>query len=416
MTTRISTANRFDTSVNNLQQRQRDLSESQMQLTSGKRVNVASDDPVAAARAERDTATMLRADANQRALQASRNVVSLGESALGDASELLQQAREAMVSAGNGSYTAAERLGKAQQLKEIRKQLLSVANRADGGGGSVFGGQGSSSSPFIDSPGGVQFVGVGGESQASSSESLSLTIDGGAVWLKAKAGNGVFQTAPGTNSMTGGPNTGSAWITPGKVSNPSQVPYPATIGTSPQFDIQFSVSGSGTTYTIYQDGIAMPAATGQPYANTKAIEIPGFGMSLSVSGSPADGDSFQVRESTNDLSVFDSLDKAIAALSNPNANTGQIQQAVNTGMSQMDQLITNFQTARTALGETLNRMDGIEGRISSLKLQAQTDRSAAEDLDMTEAISNFQNRQTGYEAALQSYAMVQKLNLFQYIG
>ena len=416
MTTRISTANRYDTSVINLQQRQRDLSETQMQLTSGKRVNVASDDPVAAARAERNTATMLRADANQRALQASRNVVSLGESALGDASELLQQAREALVSAGNGSYTAAERLGKAQQLKEIRKQLLSVANRADGGGGFVFGGQGSAASPFVDSPGGVQFIGVGGEAQASSSESLGLSIDGSAVWLKGKAGNGVFQTAPGTNALTGGANTGSAWITPGKVSNPSQVPYPATAGASPQFDIQFSVTGSGTSYTILQDGIAMPAATGLTYSNTKSIDIPGYGMTLSISGVPADGDTFRVRESTNDLSVFDSLDQAIAALSNPNANNGQVQQAVNTGMSQMDQLITNFQTARTAMGETLNRMDGVESRIGALKLQAQTDRSAAEDLDMVEAISNFQNRQTGYEAALQSYAMVQKLNLFQYIS
>ena len=35
---------------------------------------------------------------------------------------------------------------------------------------------------------------------------------------------------------------------------------------------------------------------------------------------------------------------------------------------------------------------------------------------MTAAISNFQNRQTGYQAALQSYASVQKLSLFQYIN
>ncbi len=58
----------------------------------------------------------------------------------------------------------------------------------------------------------------------------------------------------------------------------------------------------------------------------------------------------------------------------------------------------------------------LESRISSLKLIAQTDRSAAEDLDMVKAISDFQNKQTGYEAALKSYAMVQKLSLFQYIS
>lgn len=416
MTTRISTANRYDASISNLQQRQRELTDSQVQLTSGKRVNVASDDPVAASRAERSTALIARSDANQRALQASRNTVSLGESALGDASELLQQAREALVSAGNGSYTAAERQGKAQQLSEIRKQLLSVANRADGNGGFVFGGQGSSTPPFVDGPGGVQFVGVGGEAQASSSESLNLSIDGSAVWLRGRSGNGVFETGPGNNSLTGMPNTGSAWITPGNVSSPSQVPYPSNATTSPTFSIEFAVSGTTTTYTILQDGVAMPAATGLSYNNTKAIEVPGFGMSVTVSGQPANGDTFRISESTNDLSVFDALDKAIGSLSNSSLNNGQVQQTVNAGLSRIDSLINNFQTARSSLGETLNRMDGIESRIGALKVQAQADRSNAEDLDMVEAISDFQNRQTGYQAALQSYAMVQKLNLFQYIS
>ena len=45
-----------------------------------------------------------------------------------------------------------------------------------------------------------------------------------------------------------------------------------------------------------------------------------------------------------------------------------------------------------------------------------TERSAAEDLDMTEAISRFQIQQTGYDAALRSYAAVQRLTLFQYLN
>ena len=35
---------------------------------------------------------------------------------------------------------------------------------------------------------------------------------------------------------------------------------------------------------------------------------------------------------------------------------------------------------------------------------------------MVEAIADFQNQQTGYEAALKSYSMVQKMSLFQYLG
>jgi flagellar hook-associated protein 3 FlgL len=35
---------------------------------------------------------------------------------------------------------------------------------------------------------------------------------------------------------------------------------------------------------------------------------------------------------------------------------------------------------------------------------------------MVHAISDFQSRQTGYDAALKSYAMVQHLSLFQYVN
>jgi flagellar hook-associated protein 3 FlgL len=35
---------------------------------------------------------------------------------------------------------------------------------------------------------------------------------------------------------------------------------------------------------------------------------------------------------------------------------------------------------------------------------------------MVQAVSDFSNKQTSYQAALQSYSMVQKLSLFNYIN
>ena len=48
---RIATANAYDASLESLMNRQVKLSETQEQMTTGKRVNHASDDPAAAARA-----------------------------------------------------------------------------------------------------------------------------------------------------------------------------------------------------------------------------------------------------------------------------------------------------------------------------------------------------------------------------
>jgi flagellar hook-associated protein 3 FlgL len=123
---RIPTAHAFDTSLEALSKRQRDLSESQLQLTTGKRVNRASDDPTAAVAAERALSKSARADAGQRAAESSRAMMTLTESALGDAGELLQQVREAMVASGNPSYTDAERRDLAQQIAGLREQLLAV--------------------------------------------------------------------------------------------------------------------------------------------------------------------------------------------------------------------------------------------------------------------------------------------------
>ncbi len=396
---RLSTANSYEAAIANLQRRQIEMSESQTQLTSGKRVNRASDDPTAAARAERALALELRSTASQRAVEASRNAMSLGEGALADAGELLQQARETLVAAGNATYSDAERRSLALNLREIRKQLFAIANRPDGAGGYLFAGQGSSNPPFVDTPAGVEFRGAGGQIDVASGESLPVTLDGPAVWLQARTGNGVFETRPVQQ-------LGSAWVDTGRVSDPAAL-------TGDPYTVSFTVSGGVTTYTVLRDGNPT-ALTDVPYAGGRAIEIDG--LSFTVTGEPADGDSFAVEPATATLNVFTVLDRAASALEAPLLNNGQITQAVSTGVRDVDAALGRMQSQRALAGETLNRIDGVENRLAALKLGAQTERSAAEDLDMVEAISRFQSQQSGYDAALKSYSMVQRLSLFQYIG
>ena len=132
---RINTANQFDRSIEILQSRQQSLQSAQERLTSGKRIARPSDDPTGAARAERALAQEARIEARQRALEASRNAMSQAETALGDASDLMQRARELVVQAGNASYADAQRRSIAEELRDLRQQLLGVANRSDGAGG-----------------------------------------------------------------------------------------------------------------------------------------------------------------------------------------------------------------------------------------------------------------------------------------
>ncbi len=396
---RISTANAFDASIDSLTRRQSDLADAQTKLTSLKRVVRASDDPTAAARAERALASIERGNADQRAVEVSQNAMTLTEAALGDAGELLHQARELLVASGNASFGDAQRKTLAEQLRAVRHQLLAIANRDDGAGLQLFGGHGSSEPPFVDAPGGVQYVGQGGQSMVASSEPLPRTVDGASAWLQARNGNGVFETRVVAS-------TGNAWIDSGRVTQPASL-------TGSTYRVQFSVSGGATTYSILRDGAAT-AQTNVPYVAGQSIEIDG--LAVTVNGQPANGDTFDAVPSANNLSIFNVLDRVAGELQTTGRNSGAIAQTTVFGLRDLDASFGRLQSLRSQVGETLVRADGVGERIATQKLQAQTERSNAEDLDMVHAVSDFQNQQSALDAALKSYSMVQRLSLFQYLG
>jgi flagellar hook-associated protein 3 FlgL len=374
----------------------------------------ASDDPTAAARAERALANIARGQASQRALEASRNAMTLTEGALSDAGELMQQAREALVAAGNASYSDAERASLAGRLTAIRQQLLSIANHADGEGGYLFAGQGASQPPFIDTATGVSFRGTAGEVQVASDEPLPRAIDGQAAWLASSSGNGLFVT----RNASATPNASGAWIDSGRVTDP-QTFYAAT---SPpavadpaalKYSVAFTTSAAGTSVTILKDGAAT-AVTNAPYVSGQALQIDG--MAFTVNGQPAAGDAFEVTLATPSLGVFDTLDRAITELRTPLRSAAAVTQGVQRALSDVDGSMAALQSLRSQVGEVLNRTDMVESRIGAQALAAQTERSNAEDLDMVKAISDFQTQQSGYDAALKAYSTVQRMSLFQYLN
>jgi flagellar hook-associated protein 3 FlgL len=396
---RISTANRYEAAVDSLQRRQRDMAQAQTQMTSGKRINQPSDDPTGAARAERAYLASQRIASEQRSVDASRNAMVLAEAALGQSSEVLQNARETLVAAGNGSYSPNERAAQANQLSQVRSQLLALANQGNGAGGFLFGGQGATAVPFLDTPTGVLPAATGGQTLLSGTEQMPITVDGQSIWLTARSGNGVFVSAatPG--------NAGTGWIDAGTVSAPAAL-------TGDSYTITFADDNGTLGYTVLRGGAPI-GLDNLPYRSGAAIDVDG--MSLHIKGAPADGDSFGITPSTPDLDAFEALDRAIATLRDPNANAGQVAQAVNSGLRDIDAVMGHLQAARAMTGSELTRLDAIDGRNQDRELWAKSVQADAEDLDMLQAISTFQNQQTGYQAALQSYAMVQRLSLFDYV-
>ncbi len=397
---RLSTADAFDSGLGSLTKKQSELAKLQEQISSQLRVQRASDDPAAAARAERALAGIARSETSQRAVDASRTAMTQTESALGDASNLLQDAREAIVASGNASYSDAERKFVSNQIKEIRNQLLTVANRTDGSGGYLFAGQSAAQQPFTDSPGGVRYTATPGQTSAAAVEGMHLTDNGSATWLSSRTGNGTFVTTAG--AMVKG-----ATINNGRVVDPAAV-------TGDTYSLQFTVAAGVTTYAILQGVPPAPTATtAAPYTSGKEILLDG--MSFSIEGTPAQGDQFDVTPSTSTLSVFDALDQAIAGLATPRLTGPQVAQTVADNLRNVDSVMANMQSARAAAGELLHRIDNETTRIGSQKLAQETEQSDATALDLMSAYSTYQTKQAGYDAALKSYSTVQRMSLFTYL-
>jgi flagellar hook-associated protein 3 FlgL len=201
-------------------------------------------------------------------------------------------------------------------------------------------------------------------------------------------------------------NGSGAWVDAGRVTDPAAL-------TGDTYQVEFSVAPAGTTYSLLRNGAAT-AVTAAPYVSGQAIEFDG--MSLTVTGTPASGDRFDATPSARDLSLFDTLDQVADELAVSGRSAAQVTQTVQRALRDVDTTLGTLISVRSQLGEVLGRTDAVEERLAESKLAAQTERSAAEDLDMISAVSDFQNRQTSYDAALKAYSMVQRLSLFQYIS
>ncbi len=411
---RVGTANMYDNALRNLGARQTSLTTLQENLTSGKRVVRASDDPVSAAQAERALNRLSRIQTEQRALETQRNAIAQAESSLGDAVNLVQNFRELVVNAGSATLTPNDRATIANQLQGLREQLVEVANRKDTNGIPLLGALGGALAPFLgplsSSPDYV-FDGLPGQT-ASNGVTIPGTVDGDAAFMFDPNRDGVYtagvSTIPNSRQLT------TTAITP----------VNKNLITGDNYTITFSAVGPGATagtstatYTLTNTttGVSSPAVTVPDYPTDKpvTISVTGIpGLAFDIKGNPDNGDTITVQPSP---SMFSTLDSAINGIRNaPNSNAAI--QAVGQALANMDVGLERLHNIRGFAGELLNRADRITGDQDKRSIQLEGDRSRAEDLDMIKGISDFQNQQVGYEAALKSYAQVQKLSLFNFIG
>ena len=172
--------------LNALETAQRRMADTQNQVSTGKRINVPSDDPLAAARAGQIDASLSRLTQYQANGVIAKHQLGLEEETLASVIDNLQRVRELVVQANNATLDDASRSAIAAELKQRLDGVLALANTSDANGRYLFAGLSETTMPFSTTATGVVYN--GDQRQRSlqvSDERLVAVNDSGAAALSA---------------------------------------------------------------------------------------------------------------------------------------------------------------------------------------------------------------------------------------
>ena len=212
--TRIPTLYALDRSIDAMNERRAALTRAQEQLSTGKRINSPSDDPLASAQAERTRAQLARMQIERRMMDFARGMLSQADSTMGQVGETLQFVREQLLAAGNGTLAPADRAMIAQQLSGMREELLALANQRDGSGAYLFGGQGSALPPFR-ADGTLATQVQAGEQQTGVERAFTTSHDGRSIFVGTGAGQNVFAVLDTAISLLNDPAASGSTLASG---------------------------------------------------------------------------------------------------------------------------------------------------------------------------------------------------------
>jgi len=144
---RVTEQMRYDSVSNNLSQLSSRQAKAAQEAQTGLRVNLPSDDPIAAAQLARLSASQSQVTARRATISSVRGDAELAESQLQQASDLMASAKEIAMQGGNGALGADERATLALQVKDLKDQLVGIANTR-GASGYLFAGSAIETKPF----------------------------------------------------------------------------------------------------------------------------------------------------------------------------------------------------------------------------------------------------------------------------
>lgn len=207
---RISTNTIYQSGISKISSLQADQTKLQQQISTGKRMTLPSDDPIASARA----LEISHAQGVNASFASSRQTAQLKlntlESSLASITSLLVSTQSTLVGAGNGSLSDLQRGFIATELSGSLEELINHANTQDASGDFIYAGFKTDTKPFVANASGASYAGDSNQQliQVDAQRLMAANVSGDNVFQAG--GNDVFATLSNLVTLLNTPITNAA--------------------------------------------------------------------------------------------------------------------------------------------------------------------------------------------------------------
>ncbi|SMY14896.1 flagellar hook-associated protein FlgL [Photobacterium aquimaris] len=421
MINRVSTASQYQNLTSNLMRKQGELNQTNGQLSSGKRVETAGDDPVSSVTIQNYRQQLTQIDQYNSAITLANNRLQTMETAIAGVEDNLGATKQKVLGMINGAMASNDRTAFKDELISLRDGLLELANSRDEAGNYVFAGNQSDTKPFMEATDGS--MNYHGDSQLryaqiDKSVNVKTSLPGDQLFTDIPNSYGDFRPvfSDKTATMDGLTDGSKLHLLSATTSDFAsaetiQVSFnevdvvDSDGNTTKEMQYSLNIGGKAVVTDASYDPQQGISYKDPAVANSATLNLQFDGISS--------GDSITL-EPAQTINIFDSIQSAIDNAERPTsspaaeANLQRVIDDLDSGFVHMNQ-------QRSEVGTIMQQVDRQLEQHLDFELTLNQAQSGLEDLDYSKAIMDMNQQMMALQASQQAFGQTKQLSLFNYI-
>lgn len=359
----------------------RGLSKTMEQLSTGRRINSASDDAAGLAVSTRLTSQIRGLNTAVRNANDGISMIQTAEGAAVEITNMLQRMRELSVQAANDTNTSTDRSFLNLEFGQLRSEIDRIAKTTQWNGMNILDGS------FADATTGDSSATYTFQVGANASQTVAVTVDSFAV--TKTAGGTISGASVTTAGVTASPTSAqvSTMTLGGTFAEGETVSFDIVQGGT-RSTVSFSVGSTTTTSAVIT---GLNSAAGKPAGYT--IAASGSAGAFTITGLSA-GTAFTVENAAVGASYTNASD--MNNLRNENILS---RSAADSAISKIDLALTEINEQRATMGAVVNRLQYTVDNLTNVATKATESRSRVLDTDYSQATTELSKRQIISQAA-----------------